>query len=241
MIYNIRILQETGSTNEDAKVAAKAGEPEGLVIQAYRQTGGKGRQGRTWSSPEGNLYVSILLRPHCDLHVAGLYSFVVALAVYDTIKTFLPHAEVQIKWPNDVLVNGKKISGILLETAPLEEGKVSWLVLGTGINLASHPIDALYPVTDIRSQGAENINLSGLLETYLENFEKGRQTLLKEGFDSLRQVWIERARKGAVVARLPKDEIKGEFVGLDDLGRLLLKLPDGTERAISAADIFFET
>lgn len=237
--YKLKCLPETGSTNDDAKSAAEAGQAEGLVIQALTQNGGKGRRGRPWSSPAGNLYTSILLRPACDAQTAGLYSFAAALAVYDTVRIFLPDAKIEVKWPNDVLVEGKKICGILLESAPAHNNQLDWLVVGAGINVFSHPDDTLYPVTDLSSQRAEITDLSSVLEIYLENFEKWRLNLVDEGFDSLRKVWIERARKGAIIARLPNEEIKGQFIGLDKAGRLLLELKDGSTKSISAADIFF--
>jgi len=142
--YSLRPVDVTQSTNLDVRRLAEAGEAEGIVVWAKRQTAGRGRQGRTWVSPEGNMYLSILLRPKCTPREAGAYSFVAALAVFDTIKAFVPGIEAEIKWPNDVLVGGKKICGILLETNLDEERKVDWLALGVGINVVSHPDDTLY-------------------------------------------------------------------------------------------------
>ncbi len=150
--FRLRQVAVTASTNEDAKQAAIDGEAEGLVVQALRQTAGRGRQGRVWESPEGNLYMSVLLRPACGPQAAGHYSFVAALAVFDTVRAFLPQAEVLLKWPNDVLVNGKKISGLLLEAAPVENGRMDWLVLGIGVNVLHHPENALYPTTSLAAE-----------------------------------------------------------------------------------------
>src|SRR5262249_14501963 len=102
--WRVRWLEGTASTNDDARRAAEAGEAEGLVIAAKRQTAGRGRQGRVWESPEGNLYCSVLLCPKSIPRDAGLYSFVAALAVYDVVAALLPQANIRLKWPNDVLV-----------------------------------------------------------------------------------------------------------------------------------------
>ena len=110
-------LEITESTNDDVKLAAEAGIPEGLVIWAAQQRGGRGRYGRAWFSPQGNLYFSVLLRPICDRHDYGKLTFVAALAVEEAVRKVLPHRPIELKWPNDVLVGGKKISGILLARA----------------------------------------------------------------------------------------------------------------------------
>jgi len=155
--WRIRNLDVTTSTNDDIRKAAESGEPEGLVIIANRQTGGKGRHGRVWESPEGNLYCSVLLRPKNLPACAGFYSFVAALAVHALVSEYLrPMSspppgrgalpDITLKWPNDVLVNGKKISGILLEVAD------DALIVGIGLNIAHHPETALYPATSLRAE-----------------------------------------------------------------------------------------
>lgn len=235
-------LDETTSTNDDARCAGEAGEAEGLVIQALRQSAGKGRQGRKWTSSQGNLYVSVLLRPSCSPQEASLYSFVAALAVYDTVADVLgaeKRSSIHLKWPNDVLVEGKKISGILLEASPVKEGKIDWLVIGTGINVVSCPENTPYPVTCLASQAAEISELDAILEKYLENLNIWRLTLSENGFESLGEIWASRARKGTITARMGRETVVGEFDGLDAMGHLLLKLENGSSRAISAADIFF--
>lgn len=237
--FKIRRLGETESTNEDAKRAAQEGAGEGLVITATIQTSGKGRQGRVWSSPAGNVYASLLLRPACDAQAASLYSFVTALAIYDAVCAFLPDGkEVRLKWPNDVLVDGKKICGILLESAMAEGGVVPWLVIGTGINVAVHPESALYRTTSLKAEGAQ-ADVEEVLQTYLESFAKWHETYKTQGFSPLRDRWLDRAKKGGMIARLPSGEIEGTFADLDETGRLVLKLADGSLRTISAADVFF--
>jgi BirA family biotin operon repressor/biotin-[acetyl-CoA-carboxylase] ligase len=238
--FHLRCVPETGSTNDDVRRAAEAGEAEGFALQALRQTGGKGRQGRAWVSPEGNLYVSVLLRPACSPQEAGLYSFVAALAVYDTAAWAMEGDDgLALKWPNDVLYKNQKISGILLEAGAVEGGKVPWLVVGTGLNIAFYPENSAYPATSLTHMGAKCLDLGLMTQKYLENIEKWRLTLVSRGFETLRQSWTARARTGEVVARMPQETVTGMFVRLDDMGRLVLQLADGREHAISAADVFF--
>jgi BirA family biotin operon repressor/biotin-[acetyl-CoA-carboxylase] ligase len=237
----MKILQlpVTTSTNDNAKRAAEAGEPEGLVIHALCQTAGRGRQGREWESAEGNLYASLLLRPRCSPQEAGFYSFVAALAVYDAVRDFLPQADVQTKWPNDVLVGGKKISGILLEAAPIDNGMVDWLVIGIGINVLNHPSNGLYPATSLAAEASSQVSVQTVLETLLQHFEKWQMALKNGGFEPIRTAWLARAKTGPIVARLPHETINGDFEGLDERGSLILRLDDGSKKAISAADVFF--
>lgn len=236
--FRLRLLNETASTNEDAKFAAAAGEAEGLVIQALRQTAGKGRQGRSWESPEGNLYVSVLLRPRLDPQQTALFSFAAALAVHQAVREALPEAALALKWPNDVLVSDKKISGILLEAAPPENGLVDWLVVGAGINVAHHPETALYPTTSLAAEGAQ-VTAEKILEAFLEGLDHWRSTLSRDGFEPLRKAWLAHAKTGPMKVRLPQETLEGAFGGLDSHGNLILRLADGAERAIAAGDVFF--
>ena len=242
--FRLRRVPVTASTNADLKQAAEAGEAEGLVIQALRQTAGRGRQGRAWDSPEGNLYASILLRPACSLRDIGYYSFIAALAVHDTIAAFLPQEVIELKWPNDVLVKGGKISGILLESSPGDADGVAWLVIGIGVNVLHCPEQALYPTTSLALASREagmsgEPSVDATLAVLLEKFEARRQQFLRNGFAPLRQDWLARAKRGAITARLPHETVEGLFCGLNEEGALILRLADGRERAIAAGDIFF--
>ena len=230
--WRVQKLISTPSTNDDAKLAAQAGEAEGLVIQALRQTSGRGRHGRVWESPEGNLYSSILLRPTLAAKDIGQLSFVAALAIHDTVRAFLPKADITLKWPNDVLVDGKKISGILLESG---EG---WLVMGIGLNVRHHPEGGLYPSTSLTASGAGDLALDEVLVKLLEHVGQWYETLQKKGFEPVRAAWLSHAKTGAMTVKLPNGTIEGDFVGLDANGCLRLRLADGTERAIATGDVF---
>jgi BirA family biotin operon repressor/biotin-[acetyl-CoA-carboxylase] ligase len=229
--WRIRSVDVTASTNDDVRKAVIAGEPEGFVVTAKQQMSGRGRQGRVWESPAGNLYCSVLLRPNNMPQVAGLYSFVAALAVEDAVHSFLPKTPVALKWPNDVLVSGKKISGILLEV----EGDA--LIIGVGINVAQHPDNALYPATSLVAEGA-GIDVPILLDRLLQRLGHWHDCMQSEGFVPIRAAWLEHAQKGALTVRLPHETVQGRFAGIDENGRLRLQLEGGAERSISTGDVF---
>ncbi len=239
-IFKLRQLPVTASTNDDAKRAAESGEAEGLVVQALHQTAGKGRQGRVWESPEGNLYASVLLRPRCTAQEAGCYAFVAALAVADVVKAVLPKSDVELKWPNDVLVGGKKISGVLLEANPPTDGKIDWLVIGVGLNVSHYPDEGLFPATSMAAEGVKT-GVQEALETLLTRLSHWRGVLQRQGFEPLRTAWLALAKKGPLVARLPQETVEGAFAGLNGQGHLILRLPDGKETAIAAGDVFFKS
>jgi len=234
MQFDIRQIAETASTNDDVRAAAEQGAAEGIVIWALSQKSGRGRDGRVWQSPEGNLYFSVLLRPKCEARDFGQYSFVASLAIGEALAGFLPQARIELKWPNDVLVEGKKISGILLEAG---EG---FLIAGMGVNVAVTPDNPLYPATSLRGQCAY-IPIETALSAILEKLDFWAEKLAVEGFAPIRAAWLAMAKKGPMQARLPRQQAKinGEFGGLDEAGNLILILPDQTRQIIVSADIFF--
>lgn len=232
MDWSIRKVELTGSTNDDARIAAEAGEPHGLVIQAIRQQSARGRQGRVWEAPEGNIYASILLRGDFDPATIGQMSFVTALALYSTVQQALPNAAIKLKWPNDVLVDGKKISGILLEAGQ------DFLVVGIGLNVKLHPDKANYPTTSLHALGATALSVDDALRSLLSHFAKWLVCYQQDGFSAIRSAWLDRALRGSMTARLPHETIVGVFMDIDLSGRLRLQLADGTERLIVTGDVF---
>ncbi|MDD3371063.1 MAG: biotin--[acetyl-CoA-carboxylase] ligase [Alphaproteobacteria bacterium] len=244
MLFDIRKRDVTTSTNDDAKRAAVAGAPEGFVIWALHQTQGRGRIGRPWQSDEGNLFFSVVLRPPLPRSEWAGYSFVAALAVQETVDYYVnkdiegafsvPH-NVEMKWPNDVLVDGKKISGILLES---EDD--NWLVLGIGINVRCDPDNPMYPATSLASETPAVPELGDLLDRVLDSFDSWYARLNHEGFLPIRAAWLMNARKGTMRVKLPAKatEFYGEFLDLDIEGALRLRLQDGSERKVSAGDVF---
>jgi BirA family biotin operon repressor/biotin-[acetyl-CoA-carboxylase] ligase len=227
---------EIDSTNEACRLRALAGEAAGLVIRADRQTAGRGRRGRSWSSPKGNLYASLLLRPDRPVSEAAALGFAAVTAIGDVAEALLPgQAQVRHKWPNDLLINERKVSGILLETQP------GFLVLGIGVNIASHPADTPYPATDLVAEGAAPLSPQALLERVLGAFAPLYDRWEAEGFAALLPAWRRRAAGlGAPVdVRLEREILSGIFKDLEPDGTLRLALADGTERRIAAGDVYF--
>ena len=233
MRFDIRRLDATSSTNDDAKQAAASGAEAGLVVWALRQNAGRGRQGRVWESPAGNLTFSVLLRPALPLRDWGFYSFAAALAVFDTVRAFLPDAAVALKWPNDVLVGGKKISGLLLEAAD------DALIVGIGLNVACAPKAALYPATSLVAESGRDFDLATVLTKILEALDARLSGLEASGFEPLRQDWLSHARRGPLTVQLPRERFDGVFEDLDPQGNLCVRLGDGTVRKVGAGDVFF--
>ncbi len=239
--YRLVALDSIDSTNDEANRRAVNGAPEGTVVWALEQTKGRGRRRRAWSTPRGNFAASILLRPETSPGAAAQVSFVTALAVAETVTAVLPpSAVVFLKWPNDVLVNGGKICGILLEASATPAGALGWLVVGTGINLDSHPEDTETPATDLAAEGASGIAPERLLEIYCHAFAGCYETWKQAGFAPIREAWLARAMGvgGPIRVRLEQETLEGRFAGLDPDGALVLELADGIQRRITAGDVF---
>jgi BirA family biotin operon repressor/biotin-[acetyl-CoA-carboxylase] ligase len=238
----VRLIEHDSipSTNADALERARAGE-RGLVwITARTQSAGRGRRGNRWISEPGNLYATLLLADPASARRAPQLSFVAALAVHDAIAGMAADlaAHLALKWPNDVLCDGAKIAGILLEGEPLQRGLA--VAVGIGINCAHHPVHMPYPTTDLAATGTSTSPealfrvLTNAMQRRLVQWNRGA------GFAAVRADWLSRAVGigGAIRVRLPEREITGRFEGLDDDGRLMLRLPEGRIEPVSAGEIF---
>jgi BirA family biotin operon repressor/biotin-[acetyl-CoA-carboxylase] ligase len=240
--YTLIDLDEADSTNAEAARLAAKGAVDGTVVWARRQRAGRGRRGRDWVSPEGNLYMSVLMRPGVPLAAAAGLSLVAAVAVGDMIRHFAPEtAAVRHKWPNDVLLGGGKVAGILLEASGAPQGLADWVVIGCGVNLASHPEIEGLPATDIAAAGGGIVEARDALMVLLDSLRRWRDRWETAGIAPVREHWLARARGLGedIIVRLPREELRGRFDGLNESGALLLRLHDGTVRTISAGDVFF--
>ncbi len=257
----IRTVAETGSTNADLAALARTGAAEGLWLRAERQTAGKGRQGRAWESPAGNLYASTLVRLYPTDPQAATLALVAAVALEETARLFYRHPresgglspdraanttvremgprfrgddEIVIKWPNDLLLGGAKLSGILLERVD------DAVIIGFGVNLAHHPQALDRPATSLAAHGhAPDPQL--FLETLAESLARWIARWRGEGLAPVRDRWLARAHPPgtALTARLADGtSLDGLFEGLDRDGALILRLADGAQRVIHAADVF---
>ena len=226
--WTLVAFDSVGSTNDEATRLAEAGAPEGTFVWAQTQTGGRGRRGRRWASPVGNLYCSTVLRPQCPAPRAAELGFVAALAVADLVRD---GRAVRVKWPNDVLVEGGKVAGILPESSIAQDGRVEHVVLGIGLNVSFAP-----SLPEMRYPGAM---LGGTVEAAIEGLTAGLAGWLSQwrrnGFETIRAGWLDRAGPlGAEVdVKLGEELVRGAFAGMDREGALLLETPAGPRRIVS--------
>jgi BirA family biotin operon repressor/biotin-[acetyl-CoA-carboxylase] ligase len=241
--YRLVAFESLDSTNEQARRLAMDGTQDGTVVWAKSQSAGRGRQGRPWLSPEGNLYCSIVIRPEVPAGDAAQLSFVTALALVQAVVGLLPdHVEMRYKWPNDLLLDGRKAGGILLESSGSTDGGLDWLIVGAGLNVDHYPaVTNGYPATSLRAVGVGSVGLRDILNRYIYGFAQWRTRWQKEGIVAVREAWLERAAQLGedITVRQPSGQLTGRFFGLDEVGALLLDLPDGSRRTISAGDVFF--
>ncbi|HEY2010706.1 MAG TPA: biotin--[acetyl-CoA-carboxylase] ligase [Rhizomicrobium sp.] len=237
--YSRQVHAELDSTNEEARRLAEAGVAGPVWIMALRQSAGRGRRGRAWQTADGNLAATLLLYPEASLAVTGQLSFAAALAVADLAAHFAPGAAIAVKWPNDVLAEGKKLAGILLEGGRAKPDR-NWLAIGIGINLASHPEGTEFPATSLAGLGIAIPPAEEALSVLAARFAHWYDVWIEGGFGSLRMHWLARAKGiGAPVrARLPQEICEGVFEGIDESGALLLNI-GGRVRAIAAGEVFF--
>ncbi len=237
-------LGEVDSTNSVTLDFARRGDPGNLWVTAARQLAGRGRRGRAWVSEAGNLYASLLLVDPAPVPAIGTLPLVAALAVHRALAPlFAGRAEVlAIKWPNDVLVDGRKVNGILLESERLADGRLA-VVIGCGINVAHHPDDPAYPATDLQACG-----IDAGIEPLFQALARAMAKALAEwdraqGFAAIRAAWLAAARGlgEPVAVNLADGTLHGWFEGIDAEGYLMLRAKDGARHRISAGDLFFST
>ena len=231
-----------GSTNEEALARARGGEMGPLWIAAERQTAGRGRRGRQWISERGNLFASLLLTDPAPVAEVSGICFVAGLALHDAVLETahgLAPVQLTLKWPNDLLLDGKKLGGILVEGSSLAGGHHA-AVTGFGLNCASHPAGTEFPATSLAAAGfsaAPAVVLSALgaaMDLRLAEWQRGAN------FASIRAAWLARAHGigAAIEVRLADRTLAGLFEAIDPAGALVLKQRDGTRETIAAGDVF---
>ena len=224
---------------EAARLAPTIDRPTWIL--AKRQTAARGRRGRAWVAPEGNLNATLVFRPEATPAEAAKRSFLAANALFQALAIYVPVEKLALKWPNDVLLSGGKVAGILLESSG-QGPFVDWLSIGIGVNLQHTPEgvqDAAFPPTDLRSAGAD-VSPRDFLATLADAYATQEAKLLRLGFGRIRDDWLANAaRLGEVItARTGREEITGLFDTIDNDGNLVLITAKGP-RAIAAADVYF--
>jgi BirA family biotin operon repressor/biotin-[acetyl-CoA-carboxylase] ligase len=239
--YRLLCYDSIGSTNDEAKHLARDGAEEGTLVWALEQSAGHGRRGRAWSSPRGNLYLSLILRPDCPVSGAAQLGFVAALAVGGALRAILPRIErLAYKWPNDVLLNGRKIAGVLLECETVGSEKLSFVVVGVGVNLIASPQGTEFPASSIMEEGLDEVMPEVMLEEFAAHFQSWDTRWRAEGFAQVRTSWLAAsaiARGEPMRVHLDALGLCGRFLDIDHEGNLLIDC-SGECRRIPAGEVF---
>ena len=231
LVWRLTVVASLPSTSAFCSEHATAGEPAGLAVLARQQTAGRGSRGRYWTSPPGSLALSVLLRPDGPAAGAGQWALLAGLAMHEGLAGFLPDATVlALKWPNDLLLNGRKLGGILVESAATPDGRIAWLVLGLGANLAEAPSipgqNSAAALAECAPAPTPEQAAAGILDR-LGHWDR---ELAQHGFAPIRDAWLARAHPIGTALRIGwRDgaETCGRFAGLGEDGALLLQTADG--------------
>lgn len=229
--WRIEIFENIPSTQDIARKRAEQGEAEGLVIRALEQSAGQGRHGRQWVSEKGNLYISMILRPSCAAGETGQLSILTGLAAARAVRRFSgARRGLALKWPNDVLLDGMKCGGILLESGLSEGGAVDWMVAGIGLNAIHAP------------EGASAINAPSdeILSAFLGEFGALYEGWKANGFDVVRRGWLALAHRPGdfVSVKIGQQIQSGTFHSIDEFGNLILRDADLQLKTITAGDVY---
>lgn len=235
--YGKIICDSVDSTNaEGLRMATDLAHPTWIL--GLEQTGARGRRGKAWATPRGNFAATLMMRPTGTAGWAALRSFMAANALFETLALYTDRTRLALKWPNDVLLDGGKVAGILLETVT-NGGQVDWLAIGIGVNLAHKPEgirDAAFPPVKMD----DPIEPADFLLRLAGHYATQESIIEQLGFEPIREKWLRHAaRLGEVItARTGTDEVTGVFKTVDEGGHLVLETPDGLTR-IAAADVYF--
>lgn len=236
-------LKQTPSTNADAFRAAEEGAPEGTVVIADAQSGGKGRRGRIWSSPPGvNLYCSVILRSKIMPHEAPQLTFLSAVAVARAIERSTGLTP-EIKWPNDVLIGGKKVAGLLNEMSAETDG-INFIILGIGVNVNmaadQFPVDLRHPATSLLLESGREVGRAQFAGMVLDELDRLYGDFLLQGFGAVREEWQKRCNAHGRLIQVSDggiEQVCGMFAGIDGDGALLLRSDDGRIERIINGDV----
>lgn len=232
------------STNDEVIRLAQNGAPDGTWVVADEQTAGRGRRGRPWESARGNLFCTGLLRLSSGEGPVSQLSFLIALALYDALSQWVSVDRLKLKWPNDVLLDGRKVSGILLESAGSAQPGDRWVAAGIGVNLVVYPENMERPAISLKAAGIDAPTPIAFAERLATAVEHWRRQWRAEGqgggFAALRNAWLARATGigNRIEVRLPDETLFGTFSDLADDGALLLQLDSGAIKTVHSGDVF---
>lgn len=236
--FTIHNFEELESTNKTAFLMAENNQISNYeIVLANQQYGGKGRNSRSWNSPKGNLYFSLVLKPQLEIAKIPQISFVAITALRLAIAKLADKLDIKNKWPNDLLINQKKVAGLLLESK-FRQNNCEFIIVGIGLNTDSNPDNTIFPATNFKNCGII-LEKQKALEIFLDEFEKLYQNYLTYGFKGIRNLWLESAYLlgKEIKVKNGKEELCGVFEDLDFDGNLQLKVA-GVSKKILAADIY---
>jgi len=238
-VWRIEMHESLPSTSDLCIQRARAGEPDRLAILAGQQTAGRGTFGRNWVAPQGNLNLSILLRPRVKAPEAAQWGLLAAVALIDALASFLPQASMllQLKWPNDILLRGRKLSGILIDSAAAAGGDIEWLVIGFGVNLVAAPAIPGRAVAAL-AEAIAPPSPAALAEAILQRIDDFSLQWQNDGFAPIRAAWLRHAPPFDTPMQVARADtiLHGAFAGLSDRGALLLR-HDGRILALTSGEI----
>ena len=237
--WRLTVHPSLPSTSALCCARAADGEPEGLAVLALQQTEGRGSRGRTWSSPPGSLSLSVILRPDVPAAQAGQWALLAGVAMAEGLGGFLPDASaLGLKWPNDVLLNGKKLGGILVESAASQGGRIDWLVIGFGANLAVVPVLPDRPAVAALAEAGASPAPEAAAVAILDRLDHWQGARSLTGFGAVRAAWLQFTQPigSALRLKLRHGDVQGRFAGLTDDGGLLLQTAEGV-RAYATGEV----
>ena len=239
---NIVYYEKINSTQDVAGKLAAAGIEEGMVVVAENQTGGRGRIGRSWASPPGGVYLSIILRPAIKPSEALRFPLIAGVAVAQAIGQLTGLAP-QLKWPNDIIIGGRKAGGILTEMSA-ETDRINYLVIGIGINVNTEtfPDEIEEIATSLKAECGKEVSRRELIQKILEHLESLYRILQESGFEPIRKMW--KAQSSTIgswaIIRTEREQIKGEAIDIDEDGALILRKANGALERVIAGDVSIE-
>lgn len=254
--YRLEAFDTVGSTNAMALERAQAGDPGQLWLAALRQDAGRGRRGRAWETPSGNLAATLLMVDRCPPPLAATLGFVAGLALADALAAAAPEARVtvapdggqssngagryELKWPNDVLASGAKLAGILLESVMLPGQRMA-VAVGIGVNVVAHPEGLPYPATSLHRLGADCDARTLFLALSDAWIERERTWDGGRGLDAIRRAWLARAAGlgSQVAVRIGDEVVRGTFETIDEECRFLVRDKAGRVWPVAAGDVHF--
>jgi BirA family biotin operon repressor/biotin-[acetyl-CoA-carboxylase] ligase len=240
--YSFLIYDSLDSTNAEGRRLYKAGVRKDTIIWSKTQTIGRGRDNKKWDSPKGNLYITILLTKKLSIKTATNFSFLVAVALAEAIDYLTDSAlNLHFKWPNDLLLEGKKVAGILLESINIVQSEfIDSLMIGVGCNLVKHPENTPYGATNLKEQGYL-IKPEDFLNKFIEFFHFNKNLLELDGFSVIREKWLTKAYGiGQVVTiKTNNNRIVGIFKGINEEGLMVVELTNGQNCFINSGELFF--